>query len=78
MNLALRGIEADFGPEHVDIHGQTAAEVIVSRANASKERMGLTTWKDAPKGKIQKFDVVVAKNYLTACRTGCSSRTSTG
>ena len=50
---------------HWAIHGQTAAEVIVSRADASKERMGLTTWKDAPKGKIQKFDVVVAKNYLT-------------
>jgi len=50
---------------HWAIHGQTAAEVIISRADASKERMGLTTWKDAPKGKIQKFDVSVAKNYLT-------------
>ena len=50
---------------HWAIHGQTAAEVIVSRADASKDRMGLTTWKDAAKGKIQKFDVVVAKNYLT-------------
>lgn len=50
---------------HWAIHGQTAAEVIVSRADASKDRMGLTTWKDAPKGKIQKFDVGVAKNYLT-------------
>ena len=50
---------------HWAIHGQTAAEVIVSRADATKERMGLTTWKDAPKGKIQKFDVSVAKNYLT-------------
>ena len=50
---------------HWAIHGQTAAEVIVSRADATKDRMGLTTWKDAPKGKIQKFDVVVAKNYLT-------------
>ncbi len=50
---------------HWAIHGKTAAEVIVSRADASKERMGLTTWKDAPKGKIQKFDVSVAKNYLT-------------
>ena len=47
------------------IHGQTAAEVILSRADAAKDRMGLTTWKDAPMGKIQKFDVVVAKNYLT-------------
>ncbi len=50
---------------HWAIHGQTAAEVIVSRADAGKENMGLTTWTDAPKGKIQKFDVSVAKNYLT-------------
>ena len=50
---------------HWAIHGQTAAEVIISRADASKDRMGLSTWKDAPKGKIQKFDVTVAKNYLT-------------
>ena len=50
---------------HWAIHGQTAAEVIVSRADAGKDRMGLTTWKDAPQGKIQKFDVAMAKNYLT-------------
>jgi hypothetical protein len=50
---------------HWAIHGRTAAELILNRADAAKERMGLTTWKDAPKGKIQKFDVVVAKNYLT-------------
>jgi hypothetical protein len=50
---------------HWAIHGQTAAELILSRADAAKDRMGLTTWKDAPTGKIQKFDVVVAKNYLT-------------
>ena len=50
---------------HWAIHGQTAAEVIVSRADATKDCMGLTAWKDAPTGKIQKFDVVVAKNYLT-------------
>jgi hypothetical protein len=50
---------------HWAIHGQTAPEVIISRADSSKDRMGLTTWKDAPTGKIQKFDVVVAKNYLT-------------
>ncbi|MCX6858426.1 MAG: virulence RhuM family protein [Verrucomicrobia bacterium] len=50
---------------HWAIYGQTAAEVILHRADANKDRMGLTTWKDAPKGKIQKFDVVVAKNYLT-------------
>jgi hypothetical protein len=50
---------------HWAIHGQTAAEVIVSRADAEKTNMGLTTWKDAPAGKIQKFDVSIAKNYLT-------------
>ena len=51
---------------HWAIHGQTAAEVIIQRADADKNNMGLTTWKDAPRGKIQKFDVAVAKNYLTA------------
>ncbi|NOY89912.1 MAG: virulence RhuM family protein [Deltaproteobacteria bacterium] len=50
---------------HWAIHGHTAAEVIVGRADAAKEHMGLHTWADAPVGKIQKFDVVVAKNYLT-------------
>ncbi|WP_026713595.1 virulence RhuM family protein [Flavobacterium daejeonense] len=50
---------------HWAIHGQTAAEVVVNRANHQKENMGLTSWKDAPSGKIQKFDVSVAKNYLT-------------
>jgi hypothetical protein len=50
---------------HWAIHGQTAAEVIVNRADHQKENMGLSSWKDAPKGKIQKFDVSVAKNYLT-------------
>ncbi|WP_198442062.1 virulence RhuM family protein [Treponema peruense] len=50
---------------HWAIHGETAAETIYRRADSSKENMGLTTWKDAPNGKIQKFDVVIAKNYLT-------------
>jgi len=50
---------------HWAIHGQTAAEIVCHRADAEKANMGLTTWKDAPLGKIQKFDVVVAKNYLT-------------
>lgn len=50
---------------HWAIHGQTAAEVIVNRADAEQTHMGLHSWKDAPKGKIQQFDVVVAKNYLT-------------
>lgn len=50
---------------HWAIHGETAAETIYNRADAEKEHMGLTSWKDAPNGKIQKFDVVVAKNYLS-------------
>ena len=50
---------------HWAIHGQTAAEVIYNRADADRDHMGLTTWQDAPKGKIQKFDVNIAKNYLT-------------
>jgi len=50
---------------HWAIHGQTAAEVIFRRADATKEHMGLSTWTDAPAGKIQRFDVAVAKNYLT-------------
>lgn len=50
---------------HFAIHGRTAAELIVERADSAKERMGLTTWKNAPDGKIIKPDVVIAKNYLT-------------
>jgi hypothetical protein len=50
---------------HFAIHGHTAAELIVGRADSKKERMGLTTWKNAPRGKIIKPDVIVAKNYLT-------------
>jgi hypothetical protein len=50
---------------HWAIHGQTAAEIIQERANHKKQNMGLSTWKDSPNGKIQKFDVSLAKNYLT-------------
>lgn len=50
---------------HFAIQGRTAAELIVQRADSKKERMGLTTWKNAPHGKIIKPDVVVGKNYLT-------------
>ena len=50
---------------HWAIHGQTAAEVVYHRADAEKDSMGLTSWKAAPQGKIQKFDVSIAKNYLT-------------
>lgn len=50
---------------HYATHGNTAAEVIVKRANHQKEHMGLMNWKNSPKGKIMASDVVVAKNYLT-------------
>jgi len=50
---------------HFAIHGQTAAELIVSRVDANKKQMGLTSWENAPNGKILKQDVIVAKNYLT-------------
>lgn len=50
---------------HFAIHGHTVAELIIERADSKKDRMGLTTWKNAPQGKILKPDVVVAKNYLT-------------
>lgn len=49
---------------HYAVHGHTAAELIVNRANSEKEYMGLTTWENAPKGKIVKTDVAIAKNYL--------------
>ena len=49
---------------HYAVHRHTAAEIIMERADAEKEYMGLTTWKSVPKGKIQKFDVSIAKNYL--------------
>lgn len=49
---------------HYAVHGLTAAELIIDRANAEKEHMGLTTWENAPNGKIVKPDVSIAKNYL--------------
>lgn len=49
---------------HYAVHGHTAAELIIDRANAEKEHMGLTTWENAPEGKIVKPDVSIAKNYL--------------
>ena len=49
---------------HYVVYGHTAAELIVERVDASKEHMGLTTWENAPEGKIVKPDVSIAKNYL--------------
>jgi hypothetical protein len=59
---------------HWAIHRHTAAELIMKRADAEKPKMGLTTWEDAPDGKIQKFDVAVAKNYLTPVELEALSR----
>lgn len=59
---------------HYAVHGHTAAELIVSRADSQKPHMGLTTWQDAPDGKIRKSDVTVAKNYLTAFELGQLNR----
>ncbi|MGF6364346.1 hypothetical protein M2454_000123 [Aequitasia blattaphilus] len=50
---------------HYAVHGHTAAELIVERANSEKDHRGLTTWAEAPSGKIKKTDVTVAKNYLS-------------
>jgi hypothetical protein len=50
---------------HFAVHGNTAAEVIYNRADAEREHMGLSTWSEAPEGKIQRSDVVIAKNYLS-------------
>ena len=50
---------------HWAITGQTAAEIIITRANSEKDKMGLTSWKNSPNGKIRKTDVTIAKNYLS-------------
>lgn len=55
---------------HYAIHGHTAAELIVERADHRKEHMGLTTWADAPDGKIKRSDVTIAKNYLSEFEIG--------
>lgn len=55
---------------HFAVHGHTAAELIVERADHRKEHMGLTTWADAPDGKIKKSDVTIAKNYLSEYEIG--------
>ena len=59
---------------HYAVHGHTAAELIVERADSTKEHMGLTTWQDAPNGKIKKSDVTVAKNYLSEDELGQLNR----
>ncbi len=59
---------------HYAVHGQTAAEVIVDRADHTKQNMGLASWEAAPKGKIQRYDVSVAKNYLSDSELGQMQR----
>ena len=59
---------------HYAVHGQTAAEVLVDRANHGRENMGLTTWEGAPKGKIHRYDVSIAKNYLAEFELGQMQR----
>ena len=59
---------------HFAVHGHTAAELIVERADSKKEHMGLTTWNDSPAGKIKRSDVVVAKNYLSEFEMGQLNR----
>lgn len=59
---------------HYAVHGHTAAELIVERADSAREHMGLMTWQDAPDGKIKRSDVVIAKNYLTEFELGQLNR----
>jgi hypothetical protein len=59
---------------HYAVHGQTAAEVIVDRADHERENMGLTRWEGAPKGKIHRYDVAIAKNHLSDFELGQMQR----
>ena len=61
---------------HYAVHGHTAAELIVERADANREHMGLTTWENAPNGKIVKTDVSVAKKLFTRKRIGRNGQNS--
>jgi hypothetical protein len=59
---------------HYAVHGQTAAELIVDRADHKQEHMGLTSWEGAPQGKIHRYDVSIAKNYLSEFELGQMQR----
>lgn len=63
---------------HYAITGQTAAEIVYTRADHTKEHMGLTTWKNAPEGRVLKSDVSVAKNYLSEKQIRQLERTVSG
>lgn len=62
---------------HLAVTHQTAAEIIYSRADAEMPHMGLTTWKNAPDGRVQKSDTIVAKNYLSDKEVSALNRLST-
>ncbi len=62
---------------HYAVTQQTAAEIVFNRADAQKPAMGLTTWKNAPKGRVIKSDVTIAKNYLSEKEIGQLERLST-
>ena len=68
--VTLRFFAAVQNKMHYAVHGNTAAELIVDRANHKKANMGLTTWEGSPNGKIHKFDVSIAKNYLSETEIG--------
>lgn len=59
---------------HYAVHGSTAAEIVVDRADHKKKNMGLTSWEGAPKGKLHKYDVTIAKNYLSEFELGQMQR----
>lgn len=59
---------------HFAVYGQPAAELIIERANHEKQNMGLTSWDGAPQGKIHRYDVVIAKNYLSEFELGQMQR----
>ena len=63
---------------HYAITGQTAAEIVYNKADHTKEHMGLTTWKNAPEGRVLKSDVSVAKNYLSEKQIRQLERTVSG
>jgi hypothetical protein len=63
---------------HFAIAGQTAAEIIYTKADRNKENMGLTTWKNSPDGRILKTDVTIAKNYLSEAEIRRLERAVTG
>ena len=69
-NATIRFFSSVQNKLHYAVSGNTAAEIIYNRADSQKENMGLTSWKGAPDSKIHKYDVVIAKNYLSETEIG--------